>query len=145
MILRVDPANPTPAYEQIREQISTMATLGTLPAGTRLPTIRQLALDLGLAKGTVAKAYEELDREEVIATRGRAGSFVRFPTRPARDLAESRLASAAEVFAVAAFQVGADQAAAVAALDGAWAVIASSQNGGFDQRGTGAASGGQAG
>ncbi len=123
MIIRVDPADPTPVYEQIRAQITTMAAIGTLPEGTRLPTIRQLASDLGLAKGTIAKAYEELDRDGVIATRGRSGSFIEAPGAGGHRLVESRLRNAAESFAVVAIQVGADRDTAVAAVDQAWAAI----------------------
>ena len=56
MMLRVDSTLPLPVYEQIREQVVRMVTAGTLTPGTRMPTIRQLASDLELAKGTVAKA-----------------------------------------------------------------------------------------
>jgi GntR family transcriptional regulator len=57
MMLRVDPSSPIPPYEQIRSQIATMIAIGTLPRGHRLPTIRQLAADLGLAGGTVGRAF----------------------------------------------------------------------------------------
>ena len=57
MILSVDPDRALPVYEQVREQIKRMVAAGTLQAGTRLPTIRQLAADLGLAKGTIERAY----------------------------------------------------------------------------------------
>jgi DNA-binding transcriptional regulator YhcF (GntR family) len=62
MIVRVDPSSPIPPYEQIRSQIATMITIGALPESHRLPTIRQLAADLGLAGGTVARAYRELEQ-----------------------------------------------------------------------------------
>jgi DNA-binding transcriptional regulator YhcF (GntR family) len=55
MILRVDPSSAVPAYEQIRAQMRLMIASGTLAEGTQLPTIRQLASDLGLAKGTVSR------------------------------------------------------------------------------------------
>lgn len=120
MIIRVNPEDPTPAYEQIRAQITAMAAHGTLRAGARLPTIRQLAIDLGLAKGTVAKAYEELERDGVIATRGRRGSFVRTPTTPPETEVASRLEAAAEAFAVTTFQLDVDETAALKALQEAW-------------------------
>ena len=50
---------------------------GDLAPGTRLPTVRQLAADLGLAANTVARAYRELEADGVIATYGRKGTFVR--------------------------------------------------------------------
>ncbi|MGA7228626.1 MAG: GntR family transcriptional regulator [Acidimicrobiia bacterium] len=119
MIIRVNPDDPTPAYEQIRAQITAMAAHGTLRTGARLPTIRQLAIDLGLAKGTVAKAYEELERDRVITTRGRRGSFVQSPTTPPETEVESRLEAAAEGFAVPTVQLGVDENKALKALQDA--------------------------
>lgn len=51
--------------------------VGALPKGTRLPTVRQLAADLGLANGSVAKAYQILEQNGDLETRGRNGTFVR--------------------------------------------------------------------
>jgi GntR family transcriptional regulator len=53
--LTVDLDSPVPVYEQIRSQITEMVELGTLSAGAPLPTVRQLAADLGIAPGTVAR------------------------------------------------------------------------------------------
>jgi DNA-binding transcriptional regulator YhcF (GntR family) len=72
----VDPASSTPPYEQIRAQVSDQVADGRLQPGDRLPTVRRLAEDLGLAVNTVARAYRELEQSGVIETRGRAGSFV---------------------------------------------------------------------
>lgn len=77
MIITVDPADQDPPYLQIRIQVLAAIASGALPPGTRLPTIRQLAIDLDLAPGTVARAYRELEVDGAIATRGRKGSFVR--------------------------------------------------------------------
>lgn len=76
MTIVVDPASPTPPYEQVRLQIVTLVSAGELPPGTRLPTVRRLAGDLGLAPNTVARAYRELERAGVVETRGRHGTFV---------------------------------------------------------------------
>ena len=75
-MLSVNPSLPTPPFVQIREQISAQRASGELPAGERLPPVRSLAADLGLAPGTVARAYRELEIAGVIETRGRQGSFV---------------------------------------------------------------------
>lgn len=115
MIIRVDAGDPTPTYEQIRAQVTAMAAAGTLPVGTRLPTIRQLSADLGLAKGTVAKAYEELERSGIIATEGRRGSFIRGQDERPTALVDSTLAAAAEAFAVTVVQLGVSADDAVAA------------------------------
>lgn len=89
--LRVDTTSPVPPYEQIRAQLATLIGTGRLATGERLPTVRQLAADLGLSPGTVARAYRELEAAELIRTRRGAGTRVAAlpagPTRadPARD------------------------------------------------------------
>jgi GntR family transcriptional regulator len=108
MIVRVDPSSPVPPFEQMRMQIATMITSGVLEIGARLPTIRQLAKDLGLAGGTVARAFRELEADGVIVTRGRHGSFVAEPSPAAREGATTALREAADAFAVRAHQLGAD-------------------------------------
>jgi GntR family transcriptional regulator len=109
MILRVDPRSAVPPYEQIRAQVATMAATGVLPVGTRLPTIRQLSRDLGVAGGTVARAYRELEAAGVIVTRGRHGSFVaEADGDPRRRVSEEALAEAARAFAVQVRQIGAE-------------------------------------
>jgi GntR family transcriptional regulator len=117
MIVSVDPRGPTPPYEQIRSQVASMISTGTLPAGSRLPTIRQLAADLGLAPGTVARAYRELEGNGVIETRGRHGTFALAPRATSVESRARLLGEAARAFAVAATQVGADHAEALAAAD----------------------------
>jgi DNA-binding transcriptional regulator YhcF (GntR family) len=77
MILTVNPGHHDPPYQQIRLQILTAVAAGTLAAGARLPTIRQLADDLDLAANTVARAYRELEADGAIESRGRRGTFVR--------------------------------------------------------------------
>jgi DNA-binding transcriptional regulator YhcF (GntR family) len=76
MMLEIDPDSAVPPYEQLRQQVSALVLLGALEVGARLPSIRQLANDLGLASGTVARAYRELEADGVVATRGRHGTTV---------------------------------------------------------------------
>ncbi len=75
-MISIDPSSPVPPYEQVRLAIALEVRSGALPPGTRLPTVRGLATDLGLAPNTVAKAYRELEQDTVIETRGRNGTFV---------------------------------------------------------------------
>ena len=76
MLIRVDAASAVPPYEQVRAQIAALVRSGDLAVGTRLPTVRRLAEDLGLAANTVARSYKELEADSVIETRGRHGTFV---------------------------------------------------------------------
>ena len=76
MIIRMADGSPIAPYEQVRAQIADAIESGELAAETRLPTVRQLAGDLGLAVNTVARAYRELEMAGLVETRGRHGSFV---------------------------------------------------------------------
>lgn len=72
----LDPASGEAPFEQLRTQIARRAASGDLPAGTRLPTVRALAAELGVAAGTVARAYRELEADGVVVTEGRRGTSV---------------------------------------------------------------------
>lgn len=74
--ISIDLGSAVPPYEQIRTQISSLIAVGSLAAGTRLPTVRSLASDLGIAAGTVARAYRELEQAGLIETRRRNGTIV---------------------------------------------------------------------
>ncbi|MEZ0492594.1 GntR family transcriptional regulator [Kineococcus sp. TBRC 1896] len=72
----VDTASAVPAYEQLREQVTTLVTTGALREGDRLPAARALAADLGLAVGTVQRAYRELELAGTVVSRRRTGTVV---------------------------------------------------------------------
>ncbi|HEU4866329.1 MAG TPA: GntR family transcriptional regulator [Actinomycetota bacterium] len=109
-MLKVDPSSPLPPFEQVRAQIATMISAGVLTEGTRVPTIRQLAKDLGLASGTVARSYRELELSGLLIPRGRHGTFVApVPDRMRRrSEVEGLLAGPAQTFAMQARQLGVD-------------------------------------
>jgi DNA-binding transcriptional regulator YhcF (GntR family) len=75
-LLTLDPDAPAPPFEQVRAQLEAAIESGRLEQSVRLPTVRQLAADLGLAVNTVAKAYRQLELAGLIETRGRHGTFV---------------------------------------------------------------------
>ncbi|PJJ45540.1 GntR family transcriptional regulator [Glutamicibacter mysorens] len=101
--ISVDLAAATAPYEQIRLQIVSLIALGELPAGSKLPTVRALATDLGVAAGTVARAYKELEAEGLITSRRRAGTVVNERLRPV-DASEDLLAAVDHLWALAAAQ-----------------------------------------
>ncbi|MBV6696172.1 GntR family transcriptional regulator [Kitasatospora aureofaciens] len=113
MQLSVDPAAATPPYEQIRAQIAEQARSGELPTGLRLPTVRALAEELGLAAGTVARAYRELEADGVVETHGRRGTLI----AAAGDTAHRLAAAAATEYAERVRRLGLPAADALAAVD----------------------------
>lgn len=72
----VDTHSPTPPYEQLRTQLEELIRGGVLAPGQRLPPLRQLAADLGLAVGTAARAYKELEAQGLVRSRRGAGTRV---------------------------------------------------------------------
>jgi DNA-binding transcriptional regulator YhcF (GntR family) len=76
MDIHVDADSATPPYEQVRLRIAELAAAGTLAAGEKLPPVRTLAADLGLAANTVARAYRELELAGLVETRGRHGTVI---------------------------------------------------------------------
>ncbi len=82
-LLEIDLEDPTPPFEQVRRQLTLLIETGRLVAGERLPSVRGLADDLGLATGTVARAYRELEAADLVTTRRGAGT--RVAERPESD------------------------------------------------------------
>jgi GntR family transcriptional regulator len=96
--LRVDVTSPVPPYEQLREQIAGLIATGLLQAGQRLPPVRQVAADLGLAGGTVARAHRELAQAGLVEGGGRHGTLIRSGIRTLADdrSAQGELSAAAD-------------------------------------------------
>jgi GntR family transcriptional regulator len=74
--LTVTTDDPTPPYEQLRRQLLELIRYGVLAPGDRLPPLRQLAADLGLAVGTVARTYRELETAGMVVSRRGGGTRV---------------------------------------------------------------------
>ena len=114
--LIIDADSSTAPFEQVRTQIASAIAAGQLSAGTKLPTVRRLAADLGLAPNTVARAYRELEADSVIATHGRAGTFVRSevldqPTARSSAADLARTAASTYVHTVRALGLNSQEAA----------------------------------
>jgi DNA-binding transcriptional regulator YhcF (GntR family) len=117
--ISLPPRSQLPESEQLVETLRRRIVAGSLGPGVRLPPVRSLADELGLSPNTVAKAYRTLEREGLLVTRGRRGTFVaeRLPERtPDR---ERYLADAAGRFVRRGRQLGFDPAAMRRAVDDA--------------------------
>lgn len=113
--VHVDAEADKPLFDQLRVQITEGIRDGRLPPGTRLPTVRELAGQVGLAVNTVARAYRELESAGVLETRGRYGTFV-----ACADPADAAMAAAANSFAEAARALGIGKSDALRYLDTAF-------------------------
>jgi DNA-binding transcriptional regulator YhcF (GntR family) len=110
--ITVEPDNGVAPWRQVRDQIAARIGSGELPVGARLPTIRQLARDLGLAAGTVARAYRELEAAGVLQTARRQGTVVAQRVVPAEAAQQLRLAAAGYVTTALALGFGVEEAIA---------------------------------
>jgi DNA-binding transcriptional regulator YhcF (GntR family) len=124
-LVELDPHTSAPPFVQLYEQIATLAASGGLTPGSRLPAVRQLANDLGVASGTVARAYRELERDGIVETRGRHGTRIRADGVPQRLDGDAELRAAARTFAVRATHLGFDSSSALAAAAEALAAMRS--------------------
>ena len=115
-VLPLDPESSTPLYEQLRTQIAGRAASGELPAGTRLPTVRALAVELGVGVRTVQRVYTELVADGVVVTEGRRGTSIAAAPTPADA------AAAAADYAGTARRLGLTLAEATRLLESRWAV-----------------------
>ena len=76
MKLVLDSHSGVPFYRQIIDQVQFAIANGTLAPGDRLPTVRQLAVDLKINPNTVARAYQELEIKGVVNTQMGTGTFI---------------------------------------------------------------------
>lgn len=111
--ITIDPAVPDAPYEQLRAQVAGQVRRGELPTGYKLPTVRGLAEELGIAANTVAKGYRALEADGVIETRGRNGTFV----AAAGDAAAHEAAEAAQTYVRRVRRLGLDRDSALAAVE----------------------------
>ncbi len=106
--ITVDGASGRPVYEQIVQQVKEGVAARRLRPGERMPTVRALAARLGVAPGTVARAYAALERDRIVVTERARGTRVarrRAMIRPPAEAAE--LAALLRPAVVAAFHLGA--------------------------------------
>ena len=115
-MITVDPAGALAPFEQIRSQLADGIRSGELENGHRLPSIRQLAGDLRVAAGTVAKAYALLEEEGLVETSRARGTRVR-----AGHTYPQAVRAAAQAFVAASAGLSLDEA--LGAVRAAWHTV----------------------
>ena len=130
-LVQLDDTSDLTIYEQIVAQVQEAIATGRLAAGERLPTVRELADQLGIAPGTVARAYSELERQNIVVTQGVRGTRVagRGRTSPDAGARPETLTGLLRPAAVAAFHLGATAGELRAALEDAMKDIFSGEVG----------------
>ncbi len=117
----VEPRDPRPIWRQIEESIQHRVAAGVLPAGSRLPSVRDLAQRLRVNPATVAKAYRRLAAAGVLEVARGDGTYVaQSPPRLHREQQAGALAEAARRYVSVALSLGAEPADAAEQLRAAW-------------------------
>jgi len=96
VFIEIDPGRPVPIFSQIMEGVRLAVATGRLQAGSRIPSIRDLAVELRVNPNTVAKAYQELERSGMVEVRRGTGYFIANSdsqkiTRERKQILESRI------------------------------------------------------
>lgn len=115
-IPQLDSASSLPPFRQLHDAVIAAIAAGSLVPGARLPTVRSLASELGLATNTVASAYRSLEAAGIVEGRGRAGTFVSMGDDPIESRARLILQSATRELR----EVGVDRTRALRLLGDAY-------------------------
>lgn len=107
MWLEINPRSSTPIYQQVVDGVKELAARGILVPGERMPTVRELAVELSLNPNTIAKAYQKLEQEGIIETMRSRGTFVAGRTEVLdMEAAREQLAGLVEKVLVEAYHLG---------------------------------------
>jgi GntR family transcriptional regulator len=103
----LDPRSSTPLYQQLVQGVKEAVARGILQPGERMPTVRELAAELAINPNTIAKAYQRLEQEGIIATMRSRGSFVAGgPSRLDNEEGRQRLVDMLDKLLVEAYHLG---------------------------------------
>ncbi len=107
MWLEINPRSCTPIYQQVVDGVKELVARGILVPGERMPTVRELAVELSLNPNTIAKVYQRLEQEGIIETMRSRGTFVAGRMKVLdMEMAEQQLAGLVERVLVEAYHLG---------------------------------------
>ena len=87
-----------PIWLQLRNRLIYLITSGYYACGDKLPTVREMAVDLGINYNTVSKVYQDIERDGYIVSKRGRGTFVHDKYRSASETADNAVDSLADVF-----------------------------------------------
>lgn len=130
-VLEINPKDPVPIWRQIENGMRRLAVSGALPAGSAVPSVRELAKELRVNPATVAKAYQRLSDAGVLTMRRGEGTFV--ADREAKEINQDRtriLSSSADRYAEVARSVGSTRGEALGVVKEALSDLPGDSDGG---------------
>lgn len=90
---QIEPELSIPIYQQLVDVIRSSIKQGKLTAGEQLPTVQELAANLGIARGTIKRAYDELERAGLVEKIQGSGTFVRYQPAESGSRMEQAMAA----------------------------------------------------
>ena len=136
MFLPLDTSSGLPIYRQIMDQVRRMVASGLLRPGEKLDSVRDLSATLGINSLTVAKAYQELEREGVIEMRRGLGMFVgstKGLTNTSKSARKLAVQATADRFVVEALQAGLTRKEALRLIAQGWSAHGGKETAGEDK------------
>ena len=116
-MIDINPQDSTPIWQQIELEIRRLVSIGRLPMGSAVPSVREMSRDLRVNPGTVQKAYQRLADEGVLSVRRGEGTFVGGkPELPAKRERRQQLREHATTYARLAITIGSSEEEAVSIL-----------------------------
>ncbi|MHB8072967.1 GntR family transcriptional regulator [Desulfosporosinus fructosivorans] len=105
-----------PLYEQVLQHIRQAIARGDVQLGTKLPSVRDLALQLKLNPNTVMRAYQELDRDHLTETRRGQGTFITTDSKTVKHVKKALASEAVISFVLSMEKLGIDRSSAESLL-----------------------------
>jgi len=96
-LFSINPQLDIPIYQQLVDQIRAAAKRGDLTVGQQLPTVQDVSCNLGIAKGTIKRAYDELARDGFVEKIQGRGTFVRYRPQDSASRKEQAMAAIDEM------------------------------------------------
>lgn len=107
LLIEIDAKSGVPVYIQLKEGLKLLILKGIYEQGAKLPTVRQMAVELRINSNTVARSYSELEREGIISTQQGRGTFVcTIPTGVENNEKEKELDKLLEKFITDTLSLG---------------------------------------
>ena len=116
--ITIDEDSGIPIWLQLRNRLIYLITSGYYETGDKLPTVREMAVDLGINYNTVSKVYQDIERDGYILSKRGRGTFVNDKYKSAEETADNAVESLADVFIQQCRELGVPRADIVKLVEG---------------------------
>lgn len=115
--ITIDDDSGIPIWLQLRNRLIYLITSGRYQTGDKLPTVREMAVDLGINYNTVSKVYQDIERDGYIVSKRGRGTFVHDKYKSVEETADNAVESLADVFIQQCRELGVPRAEIVGLVE----------------------------